>query len=214
MSTPAARRPERWIAYLIILIGIAGSAYALLNGAFSLEVGSTTLSATRDEVLVMGIIWLVIGVLLLLVMTLRRPAAAAAPTAPAAKQPGPMAKPSPHVAQAGTQGSARLATTPPPAQAAAVPPPVSNTPAVKPDNLEIIEGIGPKVKEALHNAGIFTFGQLARLTGADLVRIVREQQGVRIVGDASSWPKQAQYIVDGDMAGFEAYKRQLTVGRE
>jgi large subunit ribosomal protein L27 len=82
------------------------------------------------------------------------------------------------------------------------------------DKLTTIEGIGPKVQAALYNAGITTFAQLAELSGEDLTRIVKVEGGVRIVGDAGTWPKQAKYIVDGDMDGLSAYQDRLVGGRE
>jgi predicted flap endonuclease-1-like 5' DNA nuclease len=82
------------------------------------------------------------------------------------------------------------------------------------DDLTQIEGIGPKVAGALTNAGITTFAQLASMSADDLIRIVKVEAGVRIVGDARTWPKQAQFLVDGDMKGFEAYKNRLVGGRE
>jgi predicted flap endonuclease-1-like 5' DNA nuclease len=46
--------------------------------------------------------------------------------------------------------------------------------AVKPDDLEIIKGIGPVINRKLNQAGICTFEQLAALTPARLVEIVGE----------------------------------------
>ncbi len=86
--------------------------------------------------------------------------------------------------------------------------------ATEGDDLTQIEGIGPKVAGALINAGITTFVQLAAMSADDLVRIVKVEAGVRIVGDAKTWPKQAQFLVDGDLEGFEAYKDRLVGGRE
>jgi large subunit ribosomal protein L20 len=82
------------------------------------------------------------------------------------------------------------------------------------DDLTVIEGIGPKAASALINAGITTFAQLAKMSGDDLTRIVKVEGGVRIVGDAKTWPKQAQFLVDGDEEGFKAYKDRLVGGRE
>ena len=84
----------------------------------------------------------------------------------------------------------------------------------KVDDLKRIEGIGPKVEAALVAAGMTTFAQLAGASSDDLYRIVKTEAGVRIVGDAGTWAKQAQYIVDGDIEGFEAYKGKLKGGRE
>jgi large subunit ribosomal protein L27 len=82
------------------------------------------------------------------------------------------------------------------------------------DNLTRIEGIGPKVQAALNDAGVTTFAQLAKLSGEELTQIVKVDHNVRIVGDAATWPKQAQYLVDGDEEGLKAYQDRLVGGRE
>jgi predicted flap endonuclease-1-like 5' DNA nuclease len=81
------------------------------------------------------------------------------------------------------------------------------------DDIEIIEGIGPRIAEALRAGGILTFQQLASATPGELERIVRAQ-GVRLVGNADTWPRQAQFLVDGDVEGFKAYLSRLIAGRE
>ncbi len=84
-----------------------------------------------------------------------------------------------------------------------------------PDDLLIIEGIGPKSKEALNAAGIFTFEQLVAKTPEDLLRIVRDEHGVQVVGNATAtWTKQARYIVNGDIEGLKKYQEFLQAGRE
>ncbi len=82
------------------------------------------------------------------------------------------------------------------------------------DKLTVIEGIGPKVQEALYNGGITTYAQLAATSAEDLTRIVKVEGNVRIVGDAATWPKQAKYLVDGDAEGLKAYQDKLVGGRE
>ncbi|MBX3062062.1 MAG: 50S ribosomal protein L13 [Anaerolineae bacterium] len=82
------------------------------------------------------------------------------------------------------------------------------------DDLQRIEGIGPKVKQALYDAGINTFAQLAALSGEELTRIVKTEGRVNIVGDAATWPKQAKLIVDGDEEGLKVYQDRLVGGRE
>lgn len=82
------------------------------------------------------------------------------------------------------------------------------------DDFTMIEGIGNKVANALKSGGITSFKQLAESTAAELEHIVKELQGVRIVGDAGTWPKQAKFIIDGDMDGLKAYQDRLVSGRE
>lgn len=82
------------------------------------------------------------------------------------------------------------------------------------DDFTLIEGIGAKVAGALKAGGITSFKQLIETSAAELEHIVKELQGVRMVGDASTWGKQAQFIISGDMDGLKAYQARLVSGRE
>ncbi|MBC7870521.1 MAG: hypothetical protein H7Y09_06750 [Chitinophagaceae bacterium] len=87
--------------------------------------------------------------------------------------------------------------------------------ASEPDDFTRLEGIGPKVREALIASTITTFQQMAAMSAEELYRIVHDEHNVRIVGDATkTWPKQAQFLVDGDLDGLKAYQDQLIGGRE
>lgn len=83
------------------------------------------------------------------------------------------------------------------------------------DDLTTIEGLGPKSAQALQAAGITTFAQIASSSAEELEDIVKVKGGVRILeGQAKTWPKQAQFLVDGDEAGFKEYTDHLVGGRE
>ena len=81
------------------------------------------------------------------------------------------------------------------------------------DDLTMIEGIGPKMAAALIAAGIDTFAKLADASEDDL-RTAIQQAGMNFAPSIPTWPKQAKYLVDGDMDGFKAYIDSLTAGRE
>lgn len=81
------------------------------------------------------------------------------------------------------------------------------------DNLQKIEGIGPKIEALLNNAGISTFDQLAETEVSELNRIVREEARIR-VADPTTWPAQASFAAKGDWAALEAYQNRLVAGRE
>jgi predicted flap endonuclease-1-like 5' DNA nuclease len=72
----------------------------------------------------------------------------------------------------------------------------------KPDDLKVIEGIGPKTAQALIESGITTFAQIANMTPAELERVVKEEKGVRIVGSTQAWPVQASVAATGDMSAL------------
>jgi predicted flap endonuclease-1-like 5' DNA nuclease len=72
--------------------------------------------------------------------------------------------------------------------------PASRTPS-KPDDLTVLEGIGPKVNTILQNAGITTFAQLASAEVSHLKQIL-EANGWRFM-DPATWPEQAKLAAEG-----------------
>lgn len=80
--------------------------------------------------------------------------------------------------------------------------------AAKRDNLQLIEGIGPKIAGALYAAGIETFGHLAAMPATDVERIVKTA-GVRMVGRADAWVEQARLAAAGKMDELAAYQKEL-----
>lgn len=82
---------------------------------------------------------------------------------------------------------------------------------VSPDDLEIIEGIGPKISVVLKQAGISNFAQLAKEEPAHLKQIL-EMAGLRLA-DPTSWPDQAKLATAGDQEGLKALQEQLKGGR-
>ena len=81
------------------------------------------------------------------------------------------------------------------------------------DNLERIEGIGPKMSGALVRAGIRTYGQLAA-ADATALREAIEAQGLRFAPSLVTWGQQAQLLADGDEEGFADLTRRLVAGRD
>jgi large subunit ribosomal protein L20 len=83
------------------------------------------------------------------------------------------------------------------------------------DDLTAIEGLGPKSAQALTAAGITTYAQIAAMSAEELEDVVKVKGGVRVIdGQTKTWPKQAQFLVDGDEAGFKKYTDHLVGGRE
>lgn len=69
-------------------------------------------------------------------------------------------------------------------------PPVSDAAPVTPDDLKIIEGIGPKIAALLNQAGIQTFSQLAATPTARLDEILTTAN-LRRLADPGTWAQQA-----------------------
>ena len=80
------------------------------------------------------------------------------------------------------------------------------------DDLKIIEGIGPKIEQILHAAGITTYAALAASDVAHL-REILSAANLRIA-DPATWPTQAKLAAEGQWAELETLQGQLKGGRE
>ncbi len=85
-------------------------------------------------------------------------------------------------------------------------------PQQEPDDLQKIEGIGPKIASALKNAGISTFDALAQ-EDADTLKQVLREGGIR-VAFPQTWPKQAQLAANEAWEELATYQTTLIGGRE
>ncbi|NWG18706.1 MAG: 50S ribosomal protein L30 [Chloroflexi bacterium] len=79
------------------------------------------------------------------------------------------------------------------------------------DNLELVEGIGPKIARVLRNAGITTFTQLAALDPERISAILRAGNVRLAVTD--TWPDQARLAAEGKWDDLTALQERLTAGR-
>lgn len=86
-------------------------------------------------------------------------------------------------------------------------------PPALPDDLKIIEGIGPKIAGLLNDAGISTFAQLAAANVADL-RLLLEKANLQHIADPGTWPEQAALAARGDVQGLAALQDSLKGGRQ
>ncbi|MBC8160350.1 MAG: hypothetical protein H7Z42_03950 [Roseiflexaceae bacterium] len=80
-----------------------------------------------------------------------------------------------------------------------------------PDDLIIIEGIGPKITTILNDAGITTFAQLAATNLEQLQALLADAK----IGGTSpeTWPRQAQLAADGKWEEFSQFKDQIKHGQ-
>jgi predicted flap endonuclease-1-like 5' DNA nuclease len=88
----------------------------------------------------------------------------------------------------------------------------SAAPPQAPDDLAIIEGIGPKISSVLQANGIATFAQLASTQTSELQQILLKE-GLRLA-DPATWPEQARLAAAGDWDGLNALQAQLKGGRQ
>jgi large subunit ribosomal protein L21 len=81
------------------------------------------------------------------------------------------------------------------------------------DDLEKIEGIGPKIAVLMTKAGITTFEQLAA-TPVERLRAVLTEAGPRFAShDPTTWAEQAALAAKGDWVAFKALTDELIAGK-
>lgn len=82
----------------------------------------------------------------------------------------------------------------------------------KPDDLVIIEGIGPKISHILQENGIRTFAELA---AADINQIeeILSKAGLSNITDPLTWAEQAQLAADGKWDELKTLQNALKGGR-
>ena len=81
-----------------------------------------------------------------------------------------------------------------------------------PDDLKIIEGIGPKIEEILNKHDIYTFAALAETSPIRIVSMLRSAGPRYQIHDPSSWPKQASLAKQGRWQSLEDYKIHIISG--
>lgn len=84
--------------------------------------------------------------------------------------------------------------------------------SAEPDDLKIIEGIGPKIDGILRAAGITTFAQLAA-TDVERVREILHQAGLTRISDPTTWGEQAALAAAGKWEDLQRLQDSLKGGR-
>ncbi len=85
------------------------------------------------------------------------------------------------------------------------------TSAAPPDDLVIIEGIGPKISTILIGEGITTFAQLVDMDVAQISTMLRSA-GIT-TANPTTWPKQAQLARDGQWDALKELQARIKNGR-
>ena len=127
-------------------------------------------------------------------------------TPAAAPEPVPSSPP-----PAATSPTPEPTPTPAPAATSAASEPVPST-IGSADDLTKLNGIGPKSAAALKAAGIDSFHKLANSSDDQIRAAVAE---VRLVGDVTTWARQAAYAAQSDWAGLDQFnttQRKATNG--
>jgi predicted flap endonuclease-1-like 5' DNA nuclease len=103
---------------------------------------------------------------------------------------------------------------PPDQEARAPSPPTKPKPIpapTEPDDLKVIEGIGPKISSIFEAAGLTTFADLAAREPGELKTIL-DEAGIRL-GDPTTWPEQAALAAQGRWEDLETLQGSLRGGR-
>jgi chromosome segregation ATPase len=85
---------------------------------------------------------------------------------------------------------------------------------VIPDDLKLVEGIGPKIQELLYNSGIKTFQRLSK-TPVEHIRRILVLAGDRFaVHDPKSWPEQAKLAAESKWDDLKTFQEHLAAEAE
>lgn len=85
--------------------------------------------------------------------------------------------------------------------------------AAKPDDLKVVEGIGPKIESLLKNAGIKNWNVLAQTDVSKLQDILTSAGDRYRLADPGTWPKQAELASSGKWTELKEYQDFLSGGK-
>ena len=84
----------------------------------------------------------------------------------------------------------------------------------KPNDLKIVEGVGPKIEQLLKEGGINTWEELAEAS-VDRLKEILDAAGSRYqIHDPSTWPAQAKFAAEGRWDDLKDYQDMLLGGRD
>ena len=85
--------------------------------------------------------------------------------------------------------------------------------SVAADDLEKIEGIGPKIRDVFTKAGIVSFAQLAETPVERLKEVLRDAGSRFVSHDPTTWPEQARLAAAGEWDAFKKLTDELVAGK-
>lgn len=83
----------------------------------------------------------------------------------------------------------------------------------KPENLKVVEGIGPKIEALLKGGGINNWSELATIEIAKIQDILNVAGPRYKLANPSTWPRQAALAVEGKWDELKSYQDSLNGGR-
>ncbi|MEO8608186.1 MAG: hypothetical protein ABI690_09910 [Chloroflexota bacterium] len=91
--------------------------------------------------------------------------------------------------------------------------PKAKAETTKPDDLTVIEGIGPKMASALVAGGLESFAKLSQATEVQINAAI-EAAGMRFAPSVPTWAEQAALAAKGDWDALKAFQDTLKGGRK
>lgn len=82
------------------------------------------------------------------------------------------------------------------------------------DDLKIVEGIGPKIEELFHNAGVTTWEALSNLSFEKCKEILATGGDRYNMHDPTTWPNQCKLAHEGKWAELKELQEKLDGGKE
>jgi predicted flap endonuclease-1-like 5' DNA nuclease len=83
-----------------------------------------------------------------------------------------------------------------------------------PDDLEVVEGIGPKIAQIFRDAGVTTFARLASMTPAEIQPLLDAAGPNFRIANPQTWPDQAALAAANRWTELKAMQDSLTAGRK
>jgi predicted flap endonuclease-1-like 5' DNA nuclease len=83
-----------------------------------------------------------------------------------------------------------------------------------PEDLRVIEGVGPKIAQVFQGAGIRTFSQVAAMTPAGIRSMLDEAGPGFRIADPQTWPEQAALAAANRWVDLKALQDALVGGRK
>lgn len=82
------------------------------------------------------------------------------------------------------------------------------------DDLKIIEGVGPKIEQLLHEGGITTWQELADTPAEHISELLRNAGERYRIHDPTTWPEQGMLAAEHRWAELEEFQDSLSGGKD
>lgn len=85
---------------------------------------------------------------------------------------------------------------------------------IEPDDLQLVEGIGPKIQEHLKKSGLKTWADVAAAKPAELRKVLAEGGERFHMHDPSNWPAQAKLMAENRWDELRKYQNKLAKSKQ